>query len=269
MSLVPDGVNGVRPVGATGVGVVEGLAAVAGAVTVAAMIATPLLPQGGSARRFLSTVVVVGSFTTTAANAVRRWGASRTAAAAAVTVVATTAVERIGTQTGVPFGRYRYSAALKPQVAHVPVIVPLAWFAMGLPARESAHGALGGRSTVGTRLALGSAALTAWDFFLDPQMVGEGYWTWARRGVYRGIPLTNFAGWFVTGFGVMAVLDVLLPPTDDPTDADVALVGEYAYMGVMETIGFARYFRDPLVAMVGGLGMLPIAAAAAARKFGA
>ncbi|MGB9347996.1 MAG: hypothetical protein WCA90_18315, partial [Ilumatobacteraceae bacterium] len=50
------------------------VAGVAGAVTVAGMIATPLLPQGGRARRVLSTVVVVGSFATTTANAVRRWG---------------------------------------------------------------------------------------------------------------------------------------------------------------------------------------------------
>jgi putative membrane protein len=37
-------------------------------------------------------------------------------------------------------------------------------------------------------------------------------------------------------------------------------------MSVMETVGFARYFRDPLVAVVGGLGMLPIAAAAVVGK---
>jgi putative membrane protein len=111
---------------------------------------------------------------------------------------------------------------------------------------------------------LGSAALTAWDLFLDPQMVGEGYWKWARRGVYRGIPLTNYLGWFVTGLGVMALLEATLPP--GPCDADGVLVGEYAYMGVMETIGFARYFRDPVVAVVGGLGMLPVAGAAVARK---
>ena len=37
-------------------------------------------------------------------------------------------------------------------------------------------------------------------------------------------------------------------------------------MGVMETIGFARYFRDPLVAVAGGLGMLPVAVAALAGK---
>jgi putative membrane protein len=233
------------------------------------MIATPLLPQGGRARRVLSSVVVVGSFTTTTANAVRRWGGPRAGTAAAATAIGTTAVERVGTATGVPFGRYGYTTALQPQIAHVPAIVPLAWFAIGLPAREAAHAALGARSTPATRIALGSAALTAWDLFLDPQMVGEGYWTWARRGVYRGIPITNFVGWFITGLGVMALLEAVLPPAETARDADGALVGEYAYMGVMETIGFAKYFRDPVVAIVGGLGMLPIAATAVARKLGA
>jgi putative membrane protein len=67
----------------------------------------------------------------------------------------------------------------------------------------------------------------------------------------------------------MAALEALLPPTsyvDGSADADGALVGEYTFMGVMETIGFARWFRDPAVAVVGGLGMLPIAAAAVVGK---
>jgi putative membrane protein len=34
-------------------------------------------------------------------------------------------------------------------------------------------------------------------------------------------------------------------------------------MAVMQTLGFARYFRDPVVAVVGGAAMLPIATAAA------
>ncbi len=180
--------------------------------------------------------------------------------------MATTVVERVGTRTGLPFGRYVYTGALQPQVAGVPAIVPLAWFAMALPAREAAHAALGPRSNPATRIALGSAALTAWDLFLDPQMVGEGYWVWARRGIYRGIPLGNFVGWFVTGVGVMAALELLLPPSDHAADADGALVAEYTFMGVMETIGFARFFRDPTVAIVGGLGMVPIAVAAVVGK---
>ena len=34
----------------------------------------------------------------------------------------------------------------------------------------------------------------------------------------------------------------------------------------METIGFARYFRDPVVAAIGGIGMLPLAVAAIVRR---
>jgi uncharacterized membrane protein len=244
-------------------------AGISGALTVVGMIATPLLAQGGRARKVLSSVVVGGMFATTVANAVRQWGAPRAIQASTATAIATGIVERVGTQTGLPFGRYAYTGALRPQLAHVPVIVPLAWFGMGLPSREVAHAALGHRSTPAKRIALGSAAMTAWDLFLDPQMVGEGYWKWARRGVYRGIPLSNFVGWFLTGLGIMALFEVVLPPVDDRVEArtaerkgDARLVGQYGYMAVMQTLGFARYFRDPLVATVGGISMLPIAATA-------
>jgi putative membrane protein len=125
-----------------------------------------------------------------------------------------------------------------------------------LPARETSHAALGNRSTPAGRLALGAAALTAWDLFLDPQMVGEGYWRWLRRGAYRGIPLGNFVGWFVTSLGVMTVLEVVLPPDDPGAD----LVAAYGGMAVMETVGFAAYFRDRVVAAAGGAAMLPFAA---------
>ena len=60
----------------------------------------------------------------------------------------------------------------------------------------------------------------------------------------------------------MAVLEVLLPVRRGRNGSDPMLVGTYAYMGVMETLGFAAFFRDRLVAGVGGLGMLPIVIAA-------
>ena len=275
------------------------VAGVASAVTVAGMIATPLVPQRSRARRMLSSVVVGGMFVTTTANAARRWGTRRAGVAAAVTAVATGVVERVGTRTGLPFGRYAYTDALRPQIAHVPVIVPMAWFGMGLPSREAATAALGPfGGHAAARITLGSFAMTAWDLFLDPQMVGEGYWAWVRRGAYRGIPLSNFAGWFLTGLAIMAAFERLLPVEGGPTreevpagasasdshrrspsishrrsspadrggaPADVRLVGEYGYMSIMQTLGFARFFRDPLVAVAGGLAMLPIAGAATAQ----
>jgi uncharacterized membrane protein len=225
------------------------------AITFAGMVATPLAGRGGPVRRAMSTVVVTGLFATTAAAAKRRWGAPRALGSAVGIGAATTAIEHLGTVTGVPFGRYSYTGVLRPQVAGVPAIVPLAWFAMAVPSREVAHAVLGARSRPVTRIVAGAAALTAWDLFLDPQMVGEGYWSWARVGRYRGIPLSNFAGWFVTSLAVMAALEVSLP-ADGP--ADVELVAEYATMAGMETLGFAAFFRDRVVAAVGGAGMVPL-----------
>ena len=62
----------------------------------------------------------------------------------------------------------------------------------------------------------------------------------------------------MTGVGVMLILERTLPVDV----ASAALIGEYALMAAMETVGFARYFRDPLVAAVGGAAMLPVALAA-------
>jgi putative membrane protein len=228
----------------------------AAAVTAVAMVATPLARQGGVVRRVLTSAVVSGLFTSTTSRAVSRWGAGRGLATAAATAVGTAAVERLGTRTGFPFGRYHYTSRLQPQVKGVPAVVPLAWFAMALPARETAHAALGTRSTRRGRVLLGSAALTAWDLFLDPQMVGEGFWQWRRAGRYRGIPLTNYLGWFATGVVVLAALERALPVDDD---ADTGLVTTYGAMTAMESVGFAAFFRDRVVAAVGTAAMGPVA----------
>ena len=238
------------------------MATVAAGVAATGMIATPLARRGGTWRQRWASLVVGGLAATTQALAARRWGTSRAAAAASVVVGCALAVERAGTATGVPFGRYRYTGLLRPTVVGLPAVVPLAWWALGLPAREVAHAALGRRTTPALRTAVGAVALTAWDLFLDPQMTAERYWRWERPGSYRGIPLSNYAGWLMTSAGMMVVLERLLPPSRP----DRFLVGEYAAMGVMETVGFALFFRDRTVALVGAAGMLPLALIALARR---
>jgi putative membrane protein len=235
------------------------------ALTGAAMVVTPLLPRG---RRTVAASCVVGGLAaTTTLAAARRWGPERALAALATVAAATALIEKLGSSTGLPFGRYRYTGALRPTAAGIPILVPLAWHAMALPAREAAHAALGRRSTASARIVAGSAALMAWDLFLDPQMVGEGYWEWARRGRYRGIPVTNQVGWLLTGLGLMAALERLAPVPSSPGEVDRVLVSEYAWMAVMETLGFALFFRDRVVAAVGGAAMLPVAVLAARRAW--
>jgi putative membrane protein len=234
---------------------------VAAATTVAAMIATPLARRGSPARARLAHVVIGGLLVTTTSAAARRWGPGRATVAVGAVAAGTAAVELAGTRTGWPFGRYRYTDVLALRAAGLPLLVPAAWAAMALPAREAAHAALADRSRRGRRIVLGAATLAAWDLFLDPQMVAEGYWRWARCGAYRGIPLSNFAGWLATGAVVMATLDRALPPAEP----EPVLVAEYAAMAAMETLAFAVFFGDRVVALAGGLAMAPVAALAATR----
>ena len=44
------------------------------------------------------------------------------------------------------------------------------------------------------RVPLAAGALTAWDVFLDPRMVREGYWSWPGGGRYEGVPAIELRG---------------------------------------------------------------------------
>jgi len=175
-------------------------------------------------------------------------------------VVLAWVAEAVGAATDLPFGPYAYTDLLQPQLAGVPIVIPLAWL-MGLPPAWAVAARITG-GTGGLAFVLVSAgAMTAWDLFLDPQMVGEGYWTWPGGGAYRGIPLGNYAGWLLTSAGVMLLLERVLPPRR----ASRAAVAQYAVVAAMQTVGFAAFFGDAVVAAAGGAAMLPVAVAAVVR----
>jgi putative membrane protein len=235
-------------VATTGLGRLGALRVAAGSALVMALtqIAVPLTDD----RATLTTVVVVAFAVTTTALVAAVWGWRRALLACAVVVVATTALERIGTTTGLPFGQYRYTGELRPTIAGVPLAVVLAWFAMAVPAREVAARLV---RTGWQRVLVGAVALTAWDLMLDPQMVGEGYWVWEGGGPWRDVPLSNYAGWLVSASGVMVLLELLLPAPGRSR----LLLGLYTWWAVMQTLGFLVFFGDPLVGVVGGAVMLP------------
>ena len=223
-------------------------ALVAAAAMAVLQIAVPLTDD----RAGLTTAVVVAFAATTTLLTADQWGPRRALGAGAVVVAGALLLEEVGSETGWPFGDYAYGNALRPTVAGVPLAVGLAWWAMAVPAREVAARLAppGWR-----RVAVGALALTAWDLLLDPQMVDEGYWTWADGGPWRDVPLTNYAGWLLASAVVMAVLDRLLPrPGGSP-----ALLAVYTWWAVLSTLGFLAFFGDPLVGVVGGLGMLSLA----------
>ena len=89
------------------------------------------------------------------------------------------AVEALGVATGFPFGGYDYSGSSGPKLLGVPLVIPLAWTWMAWPAWLAAGPA--GCRPAPARIAVAAVGLAAWDLFLDPQMVAEGYWRWLTR----------------------------------------------------------------------------------------
>lgn len=138
---------------------------------------------------------------------------ARGALAVGLAAVLAWAVEHIGETTGLPFGRYQYTDMLQPQILGVvPVPITLAWLMAGFGSWQLARLSLGAR---GGRIAL--ATLTGvLIVVLDLQIetvatLINTYWFWIDDGSYYGVPLQNFAGWWVVGFLIALIVATILP----------------------------------------------------------
>ncbi len=172
---------------------------------VVAQIGYPL--TGGAARAGLTVVTVVLGYLLSVSHALLTRGPGAAAALVATATFGGFVVEAVGVATGYPFGSYDYSGRLGPKLLGVPLIIPLAWTWMAWPAWLAA---LRLARTRVARLAVAAVGLAAWDLFLDPQMVAEGYWRWrdpvpALPGV-PGIPVGNYLGWLGFALVLMAAL---------------------------------------------------------------
>lgn len=164
----------------------------------------------------------------------------------AVVISGAWAVEYLGSTTGFPFSHYDYTPLLQPQIAGVPAIIPLAWLMM-LPATWVIGQLLApGRPL--RQVAVAGLAMTAWDLFLDPQMVGWNFWHWAESGGYFGIPWLNFAGWFLAS----VVLTLAARPPVLPVRPLLVI---YTLTWALQTIGLAFFWNMPGPAFWGFLAM--------------
>ncbi|MEU7847523.1 carotenoid biosynthesis protein [Micromonospora parva] len=259
------------------------------AVLVLAQICYPLTT--GDTRAGLTVATVVLGWLLSVGHALLSRGPRVAAALVAVATGGGFAIEAIGVATGVPFGSYDYSGELGPKLAGVPLIIPLAWTWMAWPAwlaavrltggsaatadgsaatadgnAATADGALtagGSRSTVGRwvgRIALATVGLAAWDLFLDPQMVAEGYWVWrdatpALPGL-AGIPVSNYLGWLLFAVLMMSALRPLAGPAAAHTDRrDHPMVALYLWTYFSSILAHAVFLDLPASALWGAAGM--------------
>lgn len=223
-----------------------------------AQIAYPLV--GGGARDLLTIVTVLLCAAAALVHAVVTRGVRCAAAMLLVTAGGGFLVEAVGVAGGFPFGVYSYGDSLGPRVFGVPVVIPFAWTMMAWPAWLVASRLTHRRLH---RILVAGWALASWDFFLDPQMVTAGHWTWsdpvpALPGV-PGVPLTNYAGWVVVAVAMMALM-----PGDRGGD-DTPMLAFYLWTYFSSVLAHAAFFGLPGSALWGGVAMGVVALPLAAR----
>ncbi|BCX03050.1 MAG: hypothetical protein KatS3mg053_0988 [Candidatus Roseilinea sp.] len=195
--------------------------------------------------------------------------------------------EYLGSTYGLIFGQYDYTDNLGPKVlGKVPVIIPIAWFMMLYPAwnvadllvvqvirrmtQDAKHRAPHHLAYPIVRIVVAALAMTAWDLSLDPRMVADGNWVWRDGGAYFGIPLSNYAGWFITSALIYCTWHLIESPSShspsyrslifDPSqfsilDSQFLPVWAYIVTWLGESLANAVFWSGPAVAVAVFVGM--------------
>jgi lycopene beta-cyclase len=203
------------------------------------MVPTPLFPEAFAVLSYFSTTLLVIG---TLGYALEHYG-SRAYLLFIVAFSFGVVVEWLGKTTGIPFGAYRYMAP-GPNILGVPLLVPLGWWAftliaLSLPKRN--------------KLFLAPLALVAWDLGLDPLMVAKNFWTFSSSGWYYGVPLSNFVGWYVSGFVLVWLLMWLEPGLQRDTAKPLHLV--FAIQTFFMGAGLTVFFGMPVAGLVTFIAM--------------
>ena len=211
----------------------------------------------GGVRAGLTVLTVVLGYLLSVSHALLTRGPRTAVALVAIATLGGFAIEAIGVATGFPFGTYDDSGRLGPKLLGVPLIIPLAWTWMAWPAWVAATRLTGRRAA---RVVLAAVGLAAWDLFLDPQMVAEGYWTWrdpvpALPGV-PGIPIGNYLGWLGFALLLMAALSFAVDGRKDIADAqDRPMFALWCWTYASSVLAHAVFLGLPASAAWGGVLM--------------
>lgn len=144
------------------------------------------------------------------------------------------AIEAFGVATGFPYGNFGYGGGMGPKLGElVPWLLPFSYIPLVLGAVAAVPPGRG-------RALRAVVVLVVMDLVLDPGAVALGLWEWGVEGVYYGIPLSNYAGWLLSGVLASALALALggwrEPPRPDLMDSAALLMAFWAGVAVFSAM---------------------------------
>ncbi|MHA1310002.1 MAG: carotenoid biosynthesis protein [Candidatus Helarchaeota archaeon] len=144
-----------------------------------------------------------------------------------ITYSLTLMLEYIGALGLIPGCKWHYTTNLGPMfMDKVPYIIPLTWFTyiycvysmtnviFGKISEDRSEFERIGSVKKFIKLYLVSmvagAIMMSWDLINDPVMVARGNWYWPEGGLYYGIPLMNYFGWFSTSALIYLIFSIYM-----------------------------------------------------------
>jgi len=169
--------------------------------------------EGASVGSYVSTLLIA---LPSAVALFRYLGPRRATLALLALSILAYAIEALGVATGFPYGTFYYGDALGPRLAGlVPYLLPLSYTPLVVGAVAAAWG---------TRLRvlhiLYATLLLVWmDAIIDPGAASLDFWVWPNSGAYYGVPLSNYAGWLISGALATTLLLTTGPWSETPRPA--------------------------------------------------
>jgi bisanhydrobacterioruberin hydratase len=152
---------------------------------------------------------------------VRQKGPVKALLAVVIISVVLLAIQAAAIQFTYPFGDFSFGGALGYKLlgmvpwtiafAYTPLVLAIFWLASKL-------------TKSGFRVVLSGLFLAAANAVLDPALAFMGLRSWENGGPFYGVPVLNFAGWFISGVIAALILHALWGK-EDPVRRSIAFSG--------------------------------------------
>lgn len=143
-----------------------------------------------------------------------------------ITWIVSNFFESLSIAVGFPFGDYYYTMP-GPRIVNVPIVIMPAYFGMGYLSWTLSNALLNqyGKKLSGIWIFLvpliTAFIMVMWDLVFDPNAstINQN-WIWENEGVYFGVPISNYFGWFLVVYLFAQIFALYISKFDQVSHPD-------------------------------------------------